>query len=118
MKIGTLAKATGVTRDTIRLYERMEIIKNVTRPYEFNNYKEYGEENIEKIKLILMMKKFGMSLKECKFVLDKMETNNFDLDFQKQFVNQKISEIDQKIKELQELKRTLKQHVNTFCSQL
>ena len=118
MKIGDLAKLTGVSRDTIRLYERMELVKNVTRPYQFNNYKDYGEENVKRIRLILMMKKFGMTLKDCKMILDKMEEDNFDMEFQKTFVQQKIKEIDEQIKELEALKETLKKHVGEYCNQM
>ncbi len=118
MKIGKIAEMTGITRDTIRLYEQMGLVKNVTRPHEYNNYKEYGEENVERIRLILMMKKFGMTLKECKMVLDKIEDNSYDLDFQQSFVKQKINEIDQQIKELKQLKGALKEHIDQLCNRV
>ena len=62
------------------------------------------------------MKKFDTTLKECQIVLDKIENNTFDLDYQKTFVNQKIKEIDEKIKQLENLKETLKEHLNAYCS--
>lgn len=118
MRIGKLAEKAGVSRDTIRLYERMGLIKKVTRPYEYNNYKEYDEENVERIKLILVMKQFGMTLRECGEVLDNIESDKFDMDYQSAFVTQKLKEIDEKIKELKSLKKILKKYVDVYCSRL
>lgn len=118
MRIGELAKQTGVSRDTIRLYERMGLVKGVTRPHEFNNYKEYADENVERIRLILLMKKFGMTLKECANILTKIEENSFDLEYQKAFVAQKIKEIEDKIEELTSLKEILSGYLDAYCNEL
>ncbi|WP_196894495.1 MerR family transcriptional regulator [Aureivirga marina] len=106
MKIGQLAKITGVSRDTVRLYEKMGLVKNVSQPYEYNNYKEYGDENVERIKLVLDMKKHGLKLSECKEILDNLENHENDTEFRKKFLTQKIEELDKKIKELNALKKT------------
>ena len=116
MKIGKLAELTGITRDTIRLYERMGLLKNVTRPFDFNNYKDYGEENVGRINLILQMKKIGFSLRECKEVLDKIEDGVFDVEFQNSFLKKKLKEIDEKIEELLSLKAILSTYMEADCS--
>ncbi|WP_196888930.1 MerR family transcriptional regulator [Aureivirga sp. CE67] len=112
MKVGELAKKTGVTRDTIRLYEKMGLVKNVSQPYEYNNYKEYGDENVERVKLVLKMKKHGLKLQECKEIIDNIESNE-DPDFHHKFLKQKIEELDQKIKELKALKTTFEGFLNS-----
>lgn len=115
MRIGLIAEKTGVSRDTIRLYETMGLLKDVTRPHEYNNYKSYSPKNIDRIKLILTMKKLGLSLKECKTVLDTISGNEYDSTFQKSFVKQKLEEINQKIEALNQLKQTLTQYLDTDC---
>ena len=69
MKVGALSKLSGVSRDTVRLYEKLGLLKNISRPYEYNNYKEYGEENVKRIHLIKQMQTFGITLKESKEIL-------------------------------------------------
>lgn len=116
MKIGTLSNLSGVSRDTVRLYEKLGLLKNITRPYEFNNYKDYGEENVERIHMIKRMQHFGATLKECKDVLDAIDNNAFDSNTAKELLHARIAQIDSKIKELEETKATL---LNSFaqCSE-
>jgi DNA-binding transcriptional MerR regulator len=66
MKIGEIAAKTGVSRDTVRLYEKLGLLGEVSRPYEHNNYKEYGVENVYRIGMIKEMQRIGLKLKECK----------------------------------------------------
>jgi DNA-binding transcriptional MerR regulator len=115
MRIGVLAEKTGVSRDTIRLYEGMGLLKNVTRPHKYNNYKEYSEENIERIKVVLTMKNLGLSLKECKNVMETIANNSFDEKYRNEFVTRKLAEIDAKIAALSSLRETLQKHLNANC---
>ena len=115
MRIGLIAEKTGVSRDTIRLYENMGLLTGITRPHKYNNYKEYAEENIERIQLIIMMKNLGLRLKECKQVLLAMENEEFNLDFQKEFLQNKMEEIDRKVKDLLQLRKTLSVFLEQSC---
>ena len=81
MRIGEVAKITGVTKDTIRLYEKMGLIKEASRPFEYNNYKDYNTDHVETIKMIIVMKELGLTLKECKEVIDSIESNKFDKEY-------------------------------------
>ena len=115
MRIGLIAEKAGVSRDTVRLYESMGLLTGITQPYEYNNYKEYSEENIERIKIIRSMKTLGFSLKECKEVISNIQTDNFDKDYQMRFLNSKIDEINQKIEELVILRDKLEGFRNYSC---
>ena len=115
MRIGLIAEKAGVSRDTVRLYESMGLLTGITQPYEYNNYKEYSEENIERIKIIRSMKTLGFSLKECKEVISNIQTDNFDKDYQMRFLNSKIDEINQKIEELVILRDKLEGFRNFSC---
>lgn len=107
MKIGELAARTGVTRDTIRFYERSGLLKNITRPFEWNNYKDYGDENVERIKILKCLKKFGLTLKEGKDILQEKDNNpNIDV-YRREKAAKKLQEIEQKIAELEKVKTNL-----------
>ncbi|WP_109620158.1 MerR family transcriptional regulator [Sediminitomix flava] len=117
MKIGELAKVTGLTRDTIRLYENMGMLVGVTRPNAYNNYKDYPTENLDRIHLIIRLKNLGLKLKECKSVIQSLESGTYDEAFQEQFLSEKLKEIDEKIAELNFLKDTLSQFVGKVCKE-
>lgn len=116
MRIGKIAEKTGVSRDAIRLYERMGLLKDISRPHKYNNYKEYNESNIERIKFIISLKKMGFTLKECLEILETFENGQLDENFQKEFIAKKINEINNKINELLEIRKTFEHYKNMSCS--
>ncbi|MCL3779111.1 MerR family transcriptional regulator [Prolixibacteraceae bacterium JC049] len=116
MRIGIIAERTGVSRDTVRLYENMGLLVNINRPNKYNNYKDYPEENILRVEFILKLKQLGLTLKECKQVINTIETEEYNAAFQHSFLTSKIKEIDNKIKELKQLKKTLTTFLNDGCN--
>lgn len=103
MKIGKLSNLTGVSRDTIRLYESRGMLRDISRPFEWNNYKDYGDVNVRRIKCIKHMQKFSFTLKEIKELFDHKDANpNVRMDRSKVFKS-KLQVIE---KEIEDLKRT------------
>jgi DNA-binding transcriptional MerR regulator len=86
MKIGEIAEKTGVSKDAVRLYEKLGLLTKVTRPYEYNNYKDYGKENLIRIQMIKEMQRIGLKLKECKGVIDALVNDEMDAATRKQFI--------------------------------
>jgi DNA-binding transcriptional MerR regulator len=116
MKIGEIAERTGVSRDAIRLYERLGLLNNVTRPYEYNNYKNYGIENVFRIHMIKEMQRIGLKLKECKGVMEALVNDEMDSNKRKLFISNKIDEVQNKITSLQQIKSFLQEHLNNDCA--
>ena len=101
MKIGELSKQTGVSRDTIRFYESRAMLTNISRPFEWNNYKDYGAENIKRIQIIKYLQKFSFTLKECKELLDQKDANPDQCIDKSTAFKKKLIIIEKQIKELQ-----------------
>lgn len=116
MKIGEIASKTGVSRDTIRLYDSMGLLTNVTQPFEYNNYKDYGIENVYRIGMIKEMQRIGLKLKECKGVIDALVNDEMQVEDRKAFIQLKINEVTNKIKALNEIKNFLQEHLNNDCA--
>ncbi len=112
MRIGQIAIKTGVSRDTVRLYERMGLLQKVTRPNQWNNYKDYDAENVQRINLIKSLKTFGFKLKECGEVLSLMEGETIDEAIRKKLITNKIDEIEKKITELNATRKLLLEILN------
>jgi len=58
MLIGQLAKQTDLSRDTIRFYEKMQLIQSITCN---NGYKDYSEQTLQQLQLIRTAKNLGLS---------------------------------------------------------
>lgn len=116
MKIGILSQESGVSRDTVRLYEKLGLLRDISRPFEYNNYKDYGERNVGRIRTIKQLQGLGITLKECKYILEAIDKGEFDEESGKAFIQSRILAIDAKIKELEETKALL---LGTFgqCSE-
>lgn len=107
MKIGELSKKTGVSRDTIRFYESRGMLNEVSRPFEWNNYKDYGEQNVKRIKIVKYLQRFSFTLKECKELLDQKDANPDQCVDRSAAFKKKLRIIEKQIKELQETKDAL-----------
>ena len=100
MLIGELAKKTGLSRDTIRFYEKEKLID--VRPSErrTNRYKEYSSQVLEKVKLIMELKNFGFTLNEIKAILFSWEEGTFDCVSEKPKVMARVSFLEERIRQL------------------
>ena len=116
MQIGKIAEKTGVSRDTVRLYDKLGLLGSVTRPHEYNNYKEYGPENVYRINMIKEMQRIGLTLKECKGVIDSLVNDEMDASKRVDFVKGKIKEVGMKIKALKKIKGFLQEHLDNDCA--
>ena len=68
MKIGELAKQTGLTIRTLRYYEEVGLLVPSDRME--SGYRLYGPEEIEQLHRILSLKQLGLSLDEIRTSLD------------------------------------------------
>ena len=67
MKIGELAKATGLSAKTIRFYESEGLIPDPPRTA--SGYRSYAEPDVARLAFVLKAKRLGLSLEEIKGIL-------------------------------------------------
>lgn len=107
MLIGEISNRTGLSRDTIRFYEKKGLI-NVTRTdSEWNNYKNYNTRNLNRLLLIKKAKGFGFTLNEICEIIDLFEMDSASCSALSTKVNEKLLEIDDKIQKLQAVKKMI-----------
>ncbi len=75
MLIGELSSKTGLSRDTIRFYEKQGLISVARKERRFNNYEEYSEETLQRLLSVKVIKSFGFTLNEASDLLDMIEMN-------------------------------------------
>jgi DNA-binding transcriptional MerR regulator len=70
MRIGTLAQATGLSRDTLRFYERQGLLQARRQA---NGYRDYPPEAVEWLGYIRTAQRLGFSLQEIAASLEDVE---------------------------------------------
>jgi len=114
MLIGEIVNKTGLSRDTIRFYEKQGLIKTSVDKGATNNYKVYTEEVLNRLLLIKRIKSFGFTLNETSELLYLIEMNQASCKTVSKQAGDKIAVIDQKIQELQAIKK-LVSSLNSEC---
>ncbi len=112
LTIGQLAGQTDVGLETIRFYEREGLIENP--PRRPSGYRAYPPETIQRVRFIRTAKELGFSLKEIGELLSLRVDPVESCVHVKTIAEDKISDIEQRIRTLQRMRKTLQKLV-TAC---
>ncbi|HHS94881.1 MAG TPA: MerR family transcriptional regulator [Rhodobacterales bacterium] len=72
MRIGELAEKSGLSRDTIRFYERNGLIASRPGESATNNYRDYPKENLRALAFFTMARDAGMSIADLRSIVEAM----------------------------------------------
>lgn len=112
-QIGELAKRCGVSTDTLRFYEKNQLLHPAGRSE--SGYRLYSEQNQQQVVFILKAKSLGLSLDEIKELLEiKLEATLHSCAEVKSITSSKLEMIDEKIEELTRIRTALKK-INDAC---
>ena len=106
MKIGEVAKAAGVGIDAVRFYERQGLLPEPARRP--SGYREYSSDAIIDLRFIKRAKELGFSLKEISELLSIEREPTTTAGDIKRLAEEKLSDLDDKIRSLQRMKRALR----------
>lgn len=115
MLIGELVERSGLTKDTIRFYEKKGLISLDKKKRWGNNYKEYPEQVLEKLMLIRKLKDLGFTLNEIDTFLDLWRDEDANCKVLKYTLENKVTLVDEQILKLMELKSRLTESL-TKCN--
>lgn len=101
ISIGQLSSDTGISIRTIRYYEEVGIFKPAKTAD--SNYRYYGAAEIEKLGIIIFLKKIGFSLKDIKTVLSENRRLHV-----LQIIHELQKKMDQEITQIQEKREVLR----------
>ncbi len=107
MLIGELSKKTGLSKDTIRFYEKIGLIVASDRRAGTRLYAEYSPETVERLLMIAQGKGLGFKLSEIKQLLDEYEGGALSKQAQIEIIERKVEEIVEKIQRLDTIKTYL-----------
>ena len=105
MNIGKAAKLSNLTIKAVRYYANIGLVKpqqNIT-----TGYRDYTDDEVAKLKFIGKARKFDFSIYECRELLSLYEDKNRTSKEVKKITLEKISQIDNKLRDLNGLKKEL-----------
>lgn len=105
LTVGRLAERTGVSPDTLRYYEKMGLIKAVSRSE--SGYRIYGENAERILEFIKGAKILNFTLSEIRQLLTLNGSDKATCAEVLKYTTGKISEAEKKIHELKEVKKAL-----------
>jgi len=114
VKIGELAALAKVSRDTLRFYERHGLVTPTDR--NDAGYRLYSASDVNRISFILSAKEVGFTLNEIHQLLE-LEVTKDEKSCQdvKQFVDTKITVINQRLADIKRIKQSLQILSNACC---
>lgn len=110
MKIGEVAKRSGVGIETIRYYEREGLLQEPQRRP--SGYRQYDASTLQRLEYICRAKELGFTLAEIRELLELSFSANGGHAHIQQRAEVKISAIEEKIRSLQIMRRSLRSIVN------
>ncbi|WP_338564413.1 Zn(2+)-responsive transcriptional regulator [Erwinia sp. E_sp_B04_7] len=112
-KIGQLAKLAEVTPDTIRYYEKQQMMDHEIRTE--GGFRLYGENDLQRLKFIRYGRQLGFSLEAIRELLSiRVDPEHHTCHESKTIVQTRLTEVETMIGELQNMQRSL-QRLNDAC---
>ena len=112
-KIGQLAKLAEVTPDTIRYYEKQQMMDHKIRTE--GGFRLYSENDLQRLRFIRYGRQLGFSLEAIRELLSiRVDPEHHTCQESKTVVQTRLLEVEGMIAELQHMQRSL-QRLNDAC---
>jgi MerR family transcriptional regulator, copper efflux regulator len=102
MKIGELAERAGVNVQTVRYYERRDLLPEPERTA--SGYREYGEADVRRLHFILRAKALGFTLSEIRDLLDLRASAGATAEDVRRRAQVKIEDVEGKLRDLRRIR--------------
>ena len=112
-RIGELAKLANVTPDTIRYYEKQEMIDYEVRTE--GGFRLYTDNDLQRLRFIRYARQLGFTLDSIRELLSiRIDPSHHTCQESKSIVQARLDEVEARIQELQTMQRSL-QRLNDAC---
>ena len=105
MKIGELSRAAATPVETIRYYEREGLLPEPPRTE--NNYRVYGQDQLERLAFIRHCRTLDMTLDEIRVLLRFKDAPTEDCGAVNRLLDEHLGHVEARIHELRTLRRQL-----------
>ena len=109
--VGALAKKAGMNIETIRYYEKMNLLPKPRRKQD-SKYRIYDDNDLKRLLFIKRSKELGFTLKEIKELLNLRIESTATCGDVKHLAEHKLKDIEKRISDLQDIKSVLIKLIN------
>ncbi|AKJ43322.1 transcriptional regulator [Pragia fontium] len=114
MKIGTLAKRTGLTAHTLRYYERLGLLPHVHR--DASGQRHYDEATLNRIDFLSKMRTTGMPLRDMLRYVELVAAGSATEDQRRMLLEDHRENVRARLTELQNCLLVLDKKISGYCS--
>ena len=105
-RIGELAKLADVTPDTIRYYEKQQMMDHNVRTE--GGFRLYSDNDLQRLRFIRYARQLGFTLESIRELLSiRIDPEHHTSQESNGIVQARLSEVESRIKELQAMRRSL-----------
>ena len=113
MRIRELAELTGNTPETIRYYEKQQMIDHEVRTE--GGFRLYTDNDLQRLRFIRYARQLGFTLESIRELLSiRIDPEHHTCQESKSIVQARLDEVEGRIQELQAMQRSL-QRLNDAC---
>ncbi len=109
MNIGQFARLAGVAIDTVRYYERQQLLPPPTRTP--GGYRQYGADDVLRLNFIRRAKSLGFTLEEIRELLALSAGHGGDMAQMKAAAAHKLAVVEERLAELARMRAALQKLV-------
>jgi DNA-binding transcriptional MerR regulator len=114
-RIGELAKAAGVSADTLRYYERKKVLSSRRSS---NGYREYPADALERVRMIRQALAIGFSLDELSTIFKVLDRGGAPCHEVRQLAANRLTEIEEHLADVTALRNELKNSLKDWDERL
>lgn len=107
MLIGKLATTVGVTKESIRHYTDIGLLKPTSKQAGTRYYNDFSEDDLERLKWISLGKSLGFTLSEIKPYLNLFMDDDLPKETMTALFREKLIEVEAQIETLQNIRTIL-----------
>ncbi|HHA1893942.1 TPA: Zn(2+)-responsive transcriptional regulator [Enterobacter ludwigii] len=112
-RIGELARLANVTPDTIRYYEKQQMIDHEVRTE--GGFRLYTDHDLQRLRFIRYARQLGFTLDSIRELLSiRIDPEHHTCQESKSIVQARLDQVEARIQELQTMQRSL-QRLNDAC---
>lgn len=101
MRIGELARRTGFTQETIRYYEKIDLVPKPDRSD--SNYRDYGSLYVDRLQFIANCRSLDMTLDEIRHLLELRDNSEARCGEANHLIDEHLQHVQHRIEELTQL---------------
>lgn len=116
LRIGDVARLCGVSPDTIRHYERLELLRGVRRTA--SGYRTYSDSDARRVLLVRNALAIGFRLRELSEILKSRDSGGLPCRDVREAVVDKLAVVDTQIEELKKFREQLRTVIKDWNEKL